>query len=161
MTIQLSLAAIRTTGLTPQDAIAATASCMALSTGFQCPADADMVQCDKEPMIVLPSMFPCSVSTKTKSKPQRAMVLARLLPGSICQLQTNQLEAQFLSKAHTDAPKHRPDALPSPFFSRLAACILKGFADILRIEQASYTLCAARFSCRNADDSQGMGYLAP
>ena len=50
----------------------------------------------REPTIVLPSMFPCSVSTKTQSKPQRAMVLDRLLPGSICQLETNQPTASPL-----------------------------------------------------------------
>ncbi len=55
----------------------------------------------------IPSMFPCSVSTKIQSKPQRAIVLAWLLPGSICQ-----------------APKVRPEPVLSAFRSRFADCIL-------------------------------------
>ena len=46
LTIQPSFAAIRTMGLTPHAAIAATASCIALSSDCQCPADAGSVLCN-------------------------------------------------------------------------------------------------------------------
>lgn len=52
-------------------------------------------------------MLPCSVSTKTQSKPHRAIVLEWLLPGSICH-----------------APNVRPEPVRSAFWSRLAACMV-------------------------------------
>ena len=56
----------------------------------------------------LPSIFPCSVSTRTQSNPQRAMVLAWLLPGSICH-----------------APNVSPEPVRKALWSRLAACIMR------------------------------------
>lgn len=58
-------------------------------------------------LIFLPSIFPCSVSTRTQSNPHRAIVLAWLLPGSICH-----------------APNVSPEPVLRAFWSRFAACIL-------------------------------------
>ena len=54
----------------------------------------------------LPSILPCSVSTTTQSNPHLAIVLAWLLPGSICH-----------------APKVSPEPVCKALRSRLAACI--------------------------------------
>ena len=102
-TIQPSLAATLTIGLTPHAAMAATASCIApsaphVSGGCHIAAG--------RPSKRLPSMFPCSVSTQIQSNPHRATVLAWLLPGSICH-----------------APKVRPEEDRRAFWIRLAACI--------------------------------------
>lgn len=60
VTIHASLAAMRTTGDTPQAATAAVISCISWS-----------------------EMLPCSVSTHIQSGPARARVLERFAPGSI------------------------------------------------------------------------------
>ena len=127
LTIQPSLAAIRTTGLTPHAAIAATASCIALSSDCQCPAGAGSVLCDTSqwlcyhrcfhaPCLPRPSQnhnvldygFGVSLAclrgydepwntsrewklprhvSRIKISEDVPMVLAWLLPGSICQLE--------------------------------------------------------------------------
>lgn len=110
LTIQTSLPAILTTGLTPHAAIAATASCIPLSRWDGCQRLKKHARQLPERIWragFLPSMFPCSVSTRTQSNPHLAMVLAWLLPGSICH-----------------APNVSPEPVLRAFWSRFAACIL-------------------------------------
>ena len=106
-TIQPSFAAIRTTGLTSQAAIAATASCIAASEATRSKVSKIMRAANCNSVYFIPSMFPCSVSTHIQSKPDLAMTLAWFVPGSICH-----------------APKVRPEPVRSAFWRRLAACIL-------------------------------------
>lgn len=113
LTIQPSLAAIRTIGLTPHPAIAATASCIAASSQ----QIINVIFLDQlhwslfhSVIISSPSMFPCSVSTVTQSNPHLAIVLAWLLPGNICH-----------------APNVRPEPVRRAFWRRLAACMFEGW----------------------------------
>lgn len=114
LTIQASLAAMRTMGLTPHPAIAATASCIAASN-LQVISAIFLHQLHSPFSHSItassPSMFPCSVSTVTQSNPHRAIVLAWLLPGNICH-----------------APNVRPEPVRRAFWRRLAACILEDWA---------------------------------
>lgn len=66
LTIQASLAAIRTMGLTPHAAMAATASCICQSADI-CISDQQVAHSSLPLACFSPAMFPCSVSTQIQS----------------------------------------------------------------------------------------------
>lgn len=118
LTMKPSLAAILTTGLTPESAIAATASCIAPSApvAVQSSCRTSPLQTPTPLVTYLPSMLPCSVSTQIQSNPHLATILLRLEPGSICH-----------------APNERPVLDLSAFCNRFAACIMSSALEAVRL----------------------------